>query len=87
MCVILTFHASFGAIATQQSITLLHHSIELVEKCHPMPSQVQRRRLWLVVDVDDCTIMASWSGVQRSTIVLYQISLNWMRQKAKSFAN
>jgi hypothetical protein len=67
MGVILTFRASFGA-AMQQSDKFIHHLIKLIEKCHPMPSQVQRQCLWLVVDVNNCTIMASWCGVQRSTI-------------------
>jgi hypothetical protein len=56
---ILTFHACFGAIFMQQSVTLMHHSIKVVEKCHWVPSQVQRRRLWLVVDVDDCAAMVA----------------------------
>jgi hypothetical protein len=62
MVAILTFRASFGAISTTQSEILIHHSIKVVERCHPMPSQVQRRRLWLVVDVDDCAMVASWCG-------------------------
>jgi hypothetical protein len=57
MVAILTFRASFGAIFIQQSDTLTHHSNKLVEKWHMMPSQVQRRPLWLVVDVDP---MAPW---------------------------
>jgi hypothetical protein len=50
MGTILTFRASFGAIATKQSDKLIHHSIKLVEKCHLMPSQVQRQPLRLVVE-------------------------------------
>jgi hypothetical protein len=59
---ILTFRASFGAISTTQSEILIHHSIKVVERCHSMPSQVQRRRLWLVVDVDDCAMVAKGRG-------------------------
>ena len=62
MVVILTFRASFGAISIKQSDILIHHSIKVVEKCHRVPSQVQKRRLWLVVDVDDCAMVASWCG-------------------------
>jgi hypothetical protein len=53
---------SFGAISTTQSEILIHHSIKVVERCHSMPSQVQRRRLWLVVDVDDCAMVAKGRG-------------------------
>jgi hypothetical protein len=67
MGAILTFRASFGAITMQQSIKLLNHSIKLVEKCHPMPSRVERRRLWLAVDVNDCAIVTSWCGGHRSS--------------------
>ena len=62
MVAILTFRASFGAIAMTHSDRLTHHSIQVVERCHPMSSQVQRRRLWLVVDVDDCAMVESWCG-------------------------
>jgi hypothetical protein len=63
MVAILTFRATFGAIFIQQSDTLAYHSNKVVEKWHLMPSQVQRRRLCLVVDVDDGAMVAS-SGVE-----------------------
>ena len=62
MVAILTFRASFGAVAIQQSDRFIHHSIKVVEKCHRVPSQVQRRRLWLVADVNDCAMVESWCG-------------------------
>jgi hypothetical protein len=37
----------------------MYHSIKAVERCHPMPSQVQRRCLWLVADVDDSATMVA----------------------------
>jgi hypothetical protein len=68
MVAILTFRASFGSIFIQQSDTLTHHSNKLVEKWHMMPSQVQMRRLWLVVDVDDGAMVASWCGGAKTTV-------------------
>jgi hypothetical protein len=56
---ILTFRACFGDIYIQQSAILIHHSIKVVEKYHLAPSQLQRRRVWLVVDVDDCAAMVA----------------------------
>jgi hypothetical protein len=68
MVAILTFPASFGAIFTQQSNTLTHHSNKLVEKWHMMPSQVQRQRLWLVVDVDRILKLRKSEGVCAPTV-------------------
>jgi hypothetical protein len=79
MVAILTFRASFGAIFIQQSDMLTHHSNKVIEKWHMMPSQVQRRRLWLVVDVDDGAMVASWCGGAKTTVralAMYQMSLN-----------
>jgi hypothetical protein len=80
MVAILTFRASFGAISIQQSDILTQHSNKGVEKWHLLiPSQVQRRRLWLVVDVDDDAMVASWCGGAKTTVcalAMYQMSLN-----------
>jgi hypothetical protein len=71
MVAILTFRASFGAISIQQSDILTQHSNKGVEKWHLLiPSQVQRRRLWLVVDVDDDAMVEAGVEVQKPPFVL-----------------